>query len=161
MRKIVCSIVIFSVLILSLFTSAFAFEEHYAPNMLIPKVVYDGHGYNIPRFTCAKSKEIFGWPIFGQPRGISADVMYRPIESYEFLIVVDNFWHRLIISDHLNDIFTDYGEAGTGIGQFLGPTNIAAMPPHDLYFVSDGSNDRILWVENVAIKYAYTENTLV
>jgi hypothetical protein len=78
------------------------------------------------------------------PYGIMADVQVTPGSpdfTYEYLWGTDAMANFVTATDQ-DEWMADYGEWGSGIGQFKGPHGISNFPGH--YFVADMFNNRVI-----------------
>lgn len=146
MNKLFFFFVSFS-LILLFFPSLILSQDYFAPNMLIPKKVYQDETYDVPRLNRVKSNQLFGWEIFSRtPHFPLATVVNYPggMTSHKYLMVTDLTWNRIIISDEWNDWLTRYGDRGGGNEQFWGPHGISSLGA-EVFFIADTYNDRVAY----------------
>ncbi len=62
MNRLFYFFILFS-LILFFFPSLISSQDYFAPNMLIPKKVYQDDTYDVPRLNRVKSNGLFGWRV--------------------------------------------------------------------------------------------------
>jgi hypothetical protein len=120
-------------------------EDLTSTHLLVPTLLYIYDGTPIPRMNMTTSQQLFGFRHkFVQPYGIMADVQVTPGSSdftYEYLWVTDAMGNGVVASDQ-DEWMADYGEWGSGLGQFKGPYGICHLATH--YFVADMFNNRVI-----------------
>ena len=99
MGKLIKLFLLFVFLSGGLVPNIFASEDYYAPNMLIPKKVYQDVTYDVPRMNRVKSNELFEGGIFNCSYFPLAAVVHYPpgMYSHEYLMVTDPGVHRIIV----------------------------------------------------------------
>jgi hypothetical protein len=145
MKKTIYFFGLFFLMVLG-FPSSASNQEHYAPNMLIPKKLYDDGSYDVPRMNRVKSNEFFELDIFDRSYFPLATVVHYPptMYSHEYLLITDPSVHRIIASEQVSNWVGEYGEWGGGEGQFKGPHGISSLGA-EYFFVADTYNDRIVY----------------
>jgi hypothetical protein len=120
-------------------------EDFTSTHSLVPTLLYIYNGTPIPRMNQTMSQQLWGDRNgFVQPYGIMADVQVTPGSpdfTYEYLWGTDAMANFVTATDQ-DEWMADYGEWGSGIGQFKGPYGISNFPGH--YFVADMFNNRVI-----------------
>jgi hypothetical protein len=115
-------------------------------NLLKEQWIYMGGHDKDPqkRLTRTSSVALFDDVIFGRPYGLLAVHTQEHIvqnTEYEFLIVSDPNWSRIITVENLRPMLFAHGTWGPGTNQFKQPAGLAFK--HPLFFtVADGYNNR-------------------
>ena len=150
---------------------SFTEEDFVSSDMVCPTPLYNSGGYFIPRMNMSTSQQQWGFRHkFIQPFGILADVEIcqgGPDFNHTYLFITDPMANNFVASDQDN-WFGDYGEWGSGVGQFASPYGMCTIEGY-YYFVADRFNHRVvayeyynqldepLWVDDLTL-YCYFNN---
>jgi hypothetical protein len=120
-------------------------EDFVSTHLISPTLLYAYESYIIPRMSMNMCQQLWGFGDgFIRPFGIVADVQYTPGGpdfTYEFLFITDAMANNIVASDQ-DEWLADFGEWGSGLGQFAGPHGICNLTSY--YFVADMFNNRVI-----------------
>ena len=119
-------------------------EDYTSTHMFVPTILYTYDGNPIPKMNKTLSYQWFGGSIFCTPYGIVADVQYTPGGpdfTYEFLFITDFMGNDIVASDQ-DEMLANFGQFGSGLGQFAGPHGICNL--QTFYLVADMFNNRVI-----------------
>ncbi|MFQ6003516.1 MAG: hypothetical protein ACE5KJ_07190, partial [Candidatus Zixiibacteriota bacterium] len=124
---------------------SFTEEDFISTHSLVPTLLYIYEGTPIPRMNMTMSQQLWGFPHAAiRPFGILADVQETPGGedfTYEFLFITDAMGNNIVATDQ-DEWLADFGEWGSGIGQFAGPHGICSL--ESFYLVADMFNNRVI-----------------
>ncbi|MFQ6032275.1 MAG: dockerin type I domain-containing protein, partial [Candidatus Zixiibacteriota bacterium] len=129
---------------------SFTEEDFISTHSLVPTLLYIYEGTPIPRMNMTMSQQLWGFPHAAiRPFGILADVQETPGGedfTYEFLFITDAMGNNIVATDQ-DEWLADFGEWGSGIGQFAGPHGICSKGVSGgggKYMVADMFNNRVI-----------------
>jgi hypothetical protein len=121
-------------------------KDFVSTNSLRPTLLYSYAGYVIPRMSMSMCQQLWGFTDgFITPYGVLADIEICQGGSdfnHEYLFITDFMANNIVASDQDNWL-VDFGEWGSGVGQFKGPYGLCTIEGY-YYFVADMFNNRVI-----------------